>query len=150
MSEFFYGIAKMRKVDLSCRRISKLVTYTKTNDALKADYQAKAEVLNSTFFKVNAALNDTTVDNTMTGAKAKLAEFASYKQNDKPVIIANFLTCESLLHAISSVSALSRSHLPCTASHEFCIIICFLRLANLVPYSLRLSISYVISYFRCV
>lgn len=101
LSEFYYGIAKMRKVDLSCRRISKLVTYTKINDALKAEYTSKSTELVGTLDKVNAVLNDRTIDNTMAGAKGKIEQFSQYKKDDKPSIVAGFLGCESVYNQVA-------------------------------------------------
>lgn len=101
LSEFYYGIAKMRKVDLSCRRITKLVNYTKINDAHRANYSEKSKAFVDRLAKVNTVLNDRTIDNTMAGAKGKVAEFAKYKQEDKPSIIADFLTCESVFNQLA-------------------------------------------------
>jgi len=37
VSEFYYGIANQRKLDLAARRISKLIDFTKINDALREE-----------------------------------------------------------------------------------------------------------------
>jgi Ca2+-binding EF-hand superfamily protein len=100
-SEFYYGIAKMRRVDLACRRTTKLVTYTKINDALRAEYKGKADIIVERLANVNGRLGDRTIDNTMAGARAKLADFNSYKEKDKPVIISTFLSCESVYNHLA-------------------------------------------------
>jgi len=100
-SEFYYGIAAQRKKDLAARRISKLIDYTKVNDALRADYKDGANKLKAHLEKVNAVLQDRTVDNTMAGAKAKLAQYYAFKKDDKGVIVGTFLKLEALFVQLS-------------------------------------------------
>lgn len=101
VSEFYYGIARQRKVDLACRRVTKLVKYTITNDEMRASYQAKATELVERLDKVTAVLNDRTIDNTMAGAQSKIASFQQYKADDKPVIVSAFLTLEGLYNHLA-------------------------------------------------
>jgi len=101
LSEFYYGIAKQRKVDLACRRITKLIHYTQKNDELRARYQEKANLFLDTLAKVTVELNDRTIDNTMSGAQARLAAFQAYKGGDKITIVDAFLSIESLYNHLS-------------------------------------------------
>jgi Ca2+-binding EF-hand superfamily protein len=100
-SEFYYGIAAQRKKDLAARRISKLIDFTKVNDALRAEYKDLASKLKALLEKVNGILQDRAVDNTMAGAKAKLAQYYTYKKDDKGVIVGTFLKLEAVFNQLS-------------------------------------------------
>jgi len=100
-SEFYYGIAAQRKKDLAARRISKLIDFTKVNDALRAEYKDLASKLKALLEKVNAILQDRAVDNTMAGARAKLAQYYAYKKDDKGVVVGTFLKLEALFNQLS-------------------------------------------------
>src|SRR5690348_8225697 len=43
VSEYYYGIAEQRKVELASRRVDKLITMTETNDKMKAEYNESAQ-----------------------------------------------------------------------------------------------------------
>lgn len=101
VSEFYYGIARQRKVDLACRRITKLVQYTVVNDEMRADYQTKSDALLAKLADVTATLNDRTIDNTMSGAQAKIEEFQVYKTDSKPLIVSSFLQLEGLYNHLA-------------------------------------------------
>jgi hypothetical protein len=64
---------------LAARRITKLIRFTEENDRLRAEYVVKAKSFTDTVAKVQVILNDRTIDNTMAGAKAKIAQFYEYK-----------------------------------------------------------------------
>jgi len=100
-SEFYYGIAAQRKKYLAARRISKLIDFTKVNDALRAEYKDLSAKLKGLFDKVNAVLQDRTIDNTMGGAKSKLAQYYAFKKDDKGVIVGTFLKLEALFNQLS-------------------------------------------------
>ncbi|KAJ5069992.1 spectrin/filamin related cytoskeletal protein [Anaeramoeba ignava] len=95
VSEYYYGIAEQRKLDLAARRIKKLINLTKENDRLKAEYNKTAKNFKETLKKVEKILEDRTIDNTMAGAKHRLEQFYEYKANDKNTLIANQLDLES-------------------------------------------------------
>ncbi|KAJ5072076.1 alpha-actinin-2 [Anaeramoeba ignava] len=95
VSEYYYGIAEQRKLDLAARRIKKLIVMTKENDRLKAEYNKTAKNFKETVKKVEKILEDRTIDNTMAGAKHRLEQFYEYKANDKNTLIANQLDLES-------------------------------------------------------
>jgi hypothetical protein len=101
VSEFYYGIAAQRKLDLAARRISKLIDYTQTNDKLRAEYSALSAKLKAHLDKVNAVLGDRTVDNTLSGAKSKLEAYYAFKKDDKTVIVSDFLKLEALYNHLS-------------------------------------------------
>ena len=99
ISEYYYGIAEQRKLDLAAARIGKVVKLTEgafayissnnilENDALRAEYASKAQELVNHISKVEKVLEDRTIDNTMAGAKRKIEEFYEYKSKDKSIII---------------------------------------------------------------
>jgi actinin alpha len=97
-SEYFYGIAEQRKIDQAVRRIHKVIKFTKTCDAMRADYNRQAAEFKERVSKVEKILNDRTIDNTMAGAKHKIEEFYEYKAKDKNVIIELQLTLEALFN----------------------------------------------------
>jgi len=101
VSEFYYGIANQRKLDLAARRISKLIDFTKTNDALREEYATIAGREKALLAKVNSILGDRTVDNTLAGAKAKLEAYYSFKKDDKTVIVSDFLKLEALYNHLA-------------------------------------------------
>eukprot|EP01156_Anaeramoeba_ignava_P021899 Anaeramoba_ignava/c19907_g1_i1.p1 GENE.c19907_g1_i1~~c19907_g1_i1.p1 ORF type:complete len:642 (-),score=152.74 c19907_g1_i1:550-2475(-) len=95
VSEYYYGIAEQRKLDLAARRIKKLILLTKENDRLKAEYNKTARNFKATLKKVEKVLEDRTIDNTMAGAKRRLEEFYDYKAKDKSSLISDQLNLES-------------------------------------------------------
>ncbi|KAJ5073429.1 alpha-actinin-2 [Anaeramoeba ignava] len=95
VSEYYYGIAEQRKLDLAARRIKKLIVLTKENDRLKAEYNKTANNFKATVKKVEKILEDRTIDNTMAGAKRRLDQFYEYKAKDKNSLIADQLDLES-------------------------------------------------------
>ncbi|KAJ5066873.1 alpha-actinin [Anaeramoeba ignava] len=95
VSEYYYGIAEQRKLDLAARRIKKLIVLTKENDRLKAEYNKTANNFKATVKKVEKILEDRTIDNTMAGAKRRLEQFYEYKAKDKNSLIADQLDLES-------------------------------------------------------
>lgn len=42
VSEYYYGIAEQRKVDLAVRRLNKLIKFTVENDAMRKQYNETA------------------------------------------------------------------------------------------------------------
>lgn len=101
VSEYFYGIAEQRKIDQAARRIQKVVKFTKTTDAMRAEFADESAKFLERLKKVEAVLEDRTIDNTMAGAKRKLEEFYKYKTEDKNVIMGYQLNLESLYNNLS-------------------------------------------------
>lgn len=95
VSEYFYGVARMRKFELATKRVSRLIDYTRTNDNMKGEFNVKSQGLRDHLDQVMAVLNDRKIDNTMGGAKGKLAEFSKYKEKDKSEIAGQYLNIES-------------------------------------------------------
>ena len=103
ISEYYYGIAEQRKVDLAARRIAKVVDFTKANDAAKLAYNDEATKLVEHMKKVGIMLGDRTIDNTMAGAKKRIEDFYVYKSKDKNEIIQSQLTLEAVYNNLSMV-----------------------------------------------
>jgi len=101
VSEFYYGIMEQRKVDLAARRITKLIKLTVENDRLKAEYNKTAAEYKERLTRVEAVLEDRTIDDTMAGAKRRLEEFYKYKTDDKNVLLANQLSLEALFNNLA-------------------------------------------------
>lgn len=101
LSEFFYGIAAQRKIDLAGRRIGKLVAYTKENDELRSTYLSRSTRLKELLDKLETKMQDRTIDNTMAGAKQRLDGFYTYKTQEKGATVdSDYLsleTCANLL-----------------------------------------------------
>lgn len=101
LSEFFYGIAAQRKIDLAGRRIGKLVGYVKENDELRATYLTRSARLKELLNKLETKMQDRTIDNTMSGAKQRLDGFYTYKTQEKGATVdSDYLsleTCANLL-----------------------------------------------------
>eukprot|EP01090_Pellita_catalonica_P017064 TRINITY_DN5077_c0_g1_i2.p1 TRINITY_DN5077_c0_g1~~TRINITY_DN5077_c0_g1_i2.p1 ORF type:complete len:1314 (-),score=365.62 TRINITY_DN5077_c0_g1_i2:124-3771(-) len=101
VSEYYYGIAEMRKIDLAARRIGKVVTYTQKNDELKAEHVKVATAFKEHVSKVEKVLEDRTIDNNMAGAKKRLEDFYKYKAEDKNEILRKQLALEALYNNIA-------------------------------------------------
>jgi len=52
VSEYYYGIAEQRKMDLAARRIGKVIKLTEENDAMRAEYSQKSQQLREHLNKV--------------------------------------------------------------------------------------------------
>lgn len=83
IGDYYTSIAEMRKKELAAKRIGKVIKLTIENDAAKAEYNAKSSTWEATNKKNLALLEDRTIDNTMAGAKKRLADFYSFKKGDK-------------------------------------------------------------------
>jgi Ca2+-binding EF-hand superfamily protein len=101
VSEYYYGIAEQRKLDLAARRIGKVIRFTKENDALREKYVAGAKAFTDRVAKVRVLLGDRTIDNTMAGAKHRIELFYAYKQTDKSAILADQLSLEGLYNTLA-------------------------------------------------
>lgn len=79
VSEYYYGIAEQRKLDLAAKRIGKVIKLTKEvlvqlrysnylqNDAMRKEYQETAQKFKERVQRVEKILEDRTIDNTMAG-----------------------------------------------------------------------------------
>jgi len=105
VSEYFYGIAEQRKIDQAARRILKVVRFTKTCDAMRAEFKDQSTKFKERLAKVEKVLEDRTIDDTMAGAKRKLEEFYRYKTEDKNLILGYQLTLESLYNNLAMLLA---------------------------------------------
>jgi len=94
LSEYFYGVANQRKIDLANRRIRALIQYTKKNDQLKKQYNENAKKFRADLEAKGVNLDDRTIDNTMAGARGRLEAFNAYKQGEKQQFTGVYLGVE--------------------------------------------------------
>jgi len=95
VSEYYVGIAEQRKLDLAAKRISKVIKLTIENDAMRKSYNETAQAFKERLTRVEKILEDRTIDNTMAGAKKRIADFYDYKAKDKNVLLGNQLDLEA-------------------------------------------------------
>lgn len=105
ISEFYYGIAEQRKVDLAARRLTKLIAFTIQNDNTKKQYNEEVLKLVAHMKEVGKLLGNRQIDNTMAGAKKRIEEFYQYKSKDKNEILQSQLTLEALYNNLSMILA---------------------------------------------
>lgn len=101
VSEYFYGIAEQRKLDLAARRLVKLINLTKENDKDRANYVETAKALVVDIGKTKILLEDRTIDNTMAGAKKRIEDFYAYKASTKSAIISRQLQIEGIYNNLA-------------------------------------------------
>jgi len=102
VSEFYYGVAEQKKLDLAARRLTKLIKLTKENDKLKEEYNETAATYKKSLLVVEDMLHDVTIDNTMAGAKKRLDDFYKiYKQDQKNVLLGSQLNLERLYNSLA-------------------------------------------------
>eukprot|EP00004_Rigifila_ramosa_P009736 TRINITY_DN213_c0_g1_i4.p1 TRINITY_DN213_c0_g1~~TRINITY_DN213_c0_g1_i4.p1 ORF type:complete len:887 (-),score=282.58 TRINITY_DN213_c0_g1_i4:68-2344(-) len=106
IGDYYVAFAEMRKLETAAKRISKVIKLTKENDAARAEYKATGEKWVALRDASLALLNDRTIDNTMAGAKARLAAFHKYKKDDKTRLTA----WQMDLHQIFNSLALRLKH----------------------------------------
>jgi hypothetical protein len=88
ISEYYYGINIFFKRQLAGKRITKVVHFTRENDAFRAEYAAEGAKLLTRLDASEALLKDiATIDNTMAGAKQRLEAFGTYKTNQKNQVV---------------------------------------------------------------
>jgi len=102
VSEFYYGIAEQRKLDLAARRIGKLINKTRENDHLKDTYKIKANEFKARVKDVQVMLADVVIDNTLAGARKRIEEFYEYKVNKKNEILRLQLELEAFFTNIQT------------------------------------------------
>lgn len=102
IAQFYHYFSANRKNEIAGRRIGKLVDITKTNDELKADYNAKAAEHVAWVKKTTEELGERDFDNTLEGIKKLLADFANFKTEVKPPKVADRLGLESLHSTIQA------------------------------------------------
>eukprot|EP01090_Pellita_catalonica_P019472 TRINITY_DN6651_c0_g1_i1.p1 TRINITY_DN6651_c0_g1~~TRINITY_DN6651_c0_g1_i1.p1 ORF type:complete len:984 (-),score=317.79 TRINITY_DN6651_c0_g1_i1:120-2789(-) len=95
VSDYYYGIAEQRKMDLAAKRIAKVIKLTEENDKMKAEYKENSAALVKKIGGVKVRLEDRTIDDTMAGAKKRLEDFYSYKLNEKNEIVVEKLNLEA-------------------------------------------------------
>jgi len=101
VSEYYYGIAEQRKIDMAARRIAKVIKFTITCDNMRADFNKQSAEFKERLVSVEKVLEDRTIDNTMAGAKAKIEDFYSYKHNDKNVLLGLQMNLEGIYNNLS-------------------------------------------------
>jgi len=101
VSEYYYGIAEQRKVDLAVRRLNKLIKFTVENDAMRKEYNQTAEKYKGELKSAEVLLEDRTIDNNMAGAKKRIADFYDYKENAKGELLKKQLQLESLFNNLA-------------------------------------------------
>jgi hypothetical protein len=95
VSEYYLGAAQMRKIDLACRRVTKLVEYTRINDGIRAEYTTTSSSLRERVDDALKRLKEHVIDNTMAGAQKNLADFQTYKSTEKGANSSDYLKVES-------------------------------------------------------
>jgi Ca2+-binding EF-hand superfamily protein len=105
VSEYYYGIAEQRKLDMAARRITKVIKFTITCDNMRADFAKESSQFKERLLSVEKVLEDRTIDNTMAGAKHKIEEFYSYKHNDKNVLLGLQINLEGIYNNLSMLLA---------------------------------------------
>lgn len=101
VAEYYYGVARQRKIDLAARRIGKLIKFTEENDAMREEHKKRVAVLKENMDRNGKILGDRTVDNNMAGARRRLEEFYEYKDKDKNVIVKDYLECEGVYNHLA-------------------------------------------------
>ena len=92
LSEYYYGINAFFKRKIAAKRIEKLVTFTRENDAARAKYAAEGAALLEQLAQADALLADVdTVDDTMAGAVRRVDDLKRYKKDLKLQIAAKHL-----------------------------------------------------------
>lgn len=109
-AEYYHGIAQQRKKDLAARRISKVIKLTIELDAMKAEFNESVTICTAKIKETQVLLGDRTIDNTMAGAKKRIADFYAYKEGDKGVILSEQLKLEAVFNLLSM--KLSHNHRP--------------------------------------
>eukprot|EP00056_Hartaetosiga_gracilis_P008962 m.128521 g.128521 ORF g.128521 m.128521 type:complete len:1251 (+) comp13031_c0_seq1:71-3823(+) len=95
-SEYYYAINEQAKRALAAKRISKLIAFTRDNDATKAHYEEQGQKLLEHLSASEELLNNIgVIDNTMAGAQERLANFDRYKADHKQAIISVLLDMEA-------------------------------------------------------
>ena len=105
VSEYYYGIAEQRKLDMAARRIAKVIKFTITCDNMRAEFAKSSAAFKERLASVEKVLEDRTIDNTMAGAKRKIEEFYAYKNNDKSVLLGLQLNLEGTFTNLSMLLA---------------------------------------------
>ena len=96
VSEYYYGVNAAAKRALAAKRITKLVKFTRENDAMKAAYEAGGSTLLGHLDNAETLLADVAViDNTMAGAVRRLSDFEKYKSDSKRAILTLLLEMEA-------------------------------------------------------
>jgi len=94
VSEYYYGIAEQRKLDMAARCIAKVIKFTITCDNMRAEFAKSSAAFKERLLSVEKVLEDRTIDNTMAGAQKKIEEFYAYKNDDKSVLLGLQLNLE--------------------------------------------------------
>eukprot|EP00055_Hartaetosiga_balthica_P011900 m.55751 g.55751 ORF g.55751 m.55751 type:complete len:1252 (-) comp7769_c0_seq1:791-4546(-) len=95
-SEYYYAINEQAKRALAAKRISKLIKFTRENDATKAHYEEQGKSVLTHLAASEDLLKDIdVVDNTMAGAQLRLDNFDKYKVDHKKAIISVLLDMEA-------------------------------------------------------
>jgi hypothetical protein len=102
VSEYYYGVNEAAKRQLAAKRISKLIKFTRENDDMKAKYVADGGKLLVHLTTAETLLGDVdAIDNTMAGAKRRLANFQTYKSKEKRAIVTLHLEMEAQYNTLA-------------------------------------------------
>lgn len=101
VSEFFHFFANQSQQETAGRRIAKVVSLTKQNDLLKAEFLSKAEALVAWIQQTIASLQDHNFGNSVDGVNQKIGDFDDYKTQQKPPRVEEKLNVETIFNNLS-------------------------------------------------
>lgn len=102
LTDWYAGVVLLQKQDIAAARIGKLVDITELHDKLKAEYIQRAQSITSWVDHKIHEHADRTIDDTMSGIKARLAAFYQYKKVEKAEQIGLELDAIALYDNISA------------------------------------------------
>eukprot|EP00911_Craspedida_sp_UC1_P002721 UC1_evm2s1999 len=99
VSEYYSGITAKLKLDLAARRIAHLITFTRTNDALKSDYLGEAGAAQATIDEYAALLGSLGAppDDTFSGATERVERFTSFKAEHKSKLFGEHIQLQAIM-----------------------------------------------------
>ena len=102
VSLLYHVFASSQQAEVAGRRVGKVVDFLQSNEQLRSDYEKRAQDLVNWIEAKKTDLDERDFDGTLEGVQNKLAEFKSYKSDEKKPRGEEKLQLETLFNALQT------------------------------------------------
>lgn len=107
VSLYYHVFASSQKAEGAGKRVGKVLDFVEANDKIKNDYLNRAQRLVQWINQTSHTMGERNFDNTLDGVLAQIAEFKSYRSDDKPPKYTEKVDLEALINGLQTKLSLN-------------------------------------------
>eukprot|EP01104_Vermistella_antarctica_P012828 TRINITY_DN3785_c0_g1_i1.p1 TRINITY_DN3785_c0_g1~~TRINITY_DN3785_c0_g1_i1.p1 ORF type:complete len:1558 (-),score=732.09 TRINITY_DN3785_c0_g1_i1:173-4762(-) len=100
VAQYYHVFASSQKAEVAGRRIGNLIDMNKQHEDMKKDYTTSASALIDWINATTPKMEEREFDNSLAGARAKVSEFDTYRNTEKPPKVADKAELENKFNRI--------------------------------------------------